>query len=125
MMIVHAKCSREEFDGKATDRRETDSSPDMNFLTSVEGRKKLIEEIVWARERYIRHAKGDTVSLGESNKMWTYIQTAANMTLPEEFELLPISDLVQIYLRSGHKELLFKKIHPSSIVKLEKAGQPK
>jgi len=118
-LVVHAKCSREEFDPEETAKYHG-QMPEATFMNSAEKRKELIEKVKWAQERYIRHIKGKIVNLEESNRMWQYIQTATNMTTSSEFELLSTSDLVQIYLRSSFTELLFRKINPESITKLER-----
>lgn len=119
-LIVHAKPTRKEFDSETT-LEYGRSASEIAFLVDSKARKDLYKEIQWARDRYLSHSKGNLVSSNEMSRMWLKIQSAAGLVdNTSDFELLPIADLVQIYLRNDFRELLFHKINPESITKLEK-----
>lgn len=114
-LIVHVKPTRKEFDFEATS-----AYSGVDFLENTQSKEGLCKEIRWARERYLLHSKGKPVSLSETSRMWIYIQGAATLTNPTDFETLPIVDLLQIYLRDNYRHLLLNNINPQSITKLEK-----
>lgn len=128
VLVAHVKATKEEFDEEGTVDYGGESL-EAAFLSNSKSRKELISKIVQARDRYVEHARGNLVSRTEAEQMWGYVQETLNAggLSEKEFEALSVADLVQIYLRSrsGYVmsspgvEILFKKIAPGSIIKLE------
>ncbi len=127
-LIAYVKPTSDELDDQAT-LDFGQGRVECSFLTNNEDRVELQEKIRKAKDRYVRHLEGDLVTLLEANQISQYVQVALGVGNLTSFELkkMPLSDLIQIYLRSRSGftfdgpgvEVLFHEIKKESIKKLE------
>lgn len=125
-LVVKIKAPLEIFDIEGTN---TYGGNDLatRFLSDPEARRQLRINIERALEIYRQHVEEikkfgtpKNIQMKDSGFMWEYLQDAANKIISvseDEIFLLTVAELIEIYLRSGKHELLFKDI-PKNFVEI-------
>ncbi len=80
------------------------------FLTETNARNLLVQRVRGAFESIERHLDGEKLTLTEEENVFRYATCTVNQMGTEAALALTLSQKIEVYLRSGYLELLFKRV---------------